>query len=231
MSITMVMHTTTLIEKKCIGDEMYEIRFAKPKNFAFQAGQFVQIVIPQGENSVFRSYSISSTPQEDYIELCVKLFPDGVGSNYFRSKEIGQEIILKDPAGRFVLDSVPEDVYFIATGTGLGPIMGIIRDELENKKNKNKLHLIFGIRHEKNIFWADRLDELQKNHSNFTYSLTLSQPEDSWTGLRGRVTEHLPADTSNLHAFLCGSADMVKTVREMLTTRGTEVSKIHFEIF
>lgn len=223
--------TGVVIEKREIADEMLEIRFTKPNNLNFIAGQFVQIVIPKDDKEVFRSYSISSTPADNYIELCVKLLPDGVGSNYFRSKQVGDQIIFKKPAGRFVLDTNAENIYFIATGAGLGPIMSILTDELKNKKNQQKIQLIFGVRYEKSIFWTDRLDELQKEYPNFSYLLTVSRPEDLWTRLRGRVTEHIPKDTSNLRAFICGSAEMVKDVRAMLITGGTEMQKIHFEIF
>lgn len=227
----MELQKTTLLEKREIANEVLEIRLIKPKNFNFLAGQFIQIHIQKEDKKIFRSYSISSKPTDEYIALCIKLYENGVGSELFRNVHPNEEITFKGPMGRFTHNIQNEDLYFIATGVGLAPIMGIIRDELENKKNHNKIHLLFGVRNEKNIFWIDKLDELQKNYPNFTYTLTISQPEDSWTGLRGRVTEHIKENTSNLHAYLCGSAEMVKDVRKMLTIRGTEVNKIHFEIF
>ncbi len=222
---------SNLIEKKYLTEDVLQIRLNKPKNFDFQAGQFIQIIAPQGEKQVFRSYSISSVPKDEYLELCVKLYDTGIASKLFQISNPGDTISFRGPAGRFVVNTSNSDLCFIATGVGLAPIMGMIQDELESKNNKNKLHLIFGVRYEKDIFWADRLEELQKKHTNFSYSTTISRPEDSWTGSRGRVTEHLPTNTSHLHAFLCGNADMVKTVREMLTTRGTDAKNIHFEIF
>lgn len=227
----MDLHTASLRAKKTLTDNIIELRLDKPKNFDFIAGQFIQISVPHEGKQIFRSYSISSIPSDTYIELCIKLYETGIASKLFATSEIGDTLSFKGPAGRFTLDDSTGDVYFIATGVGIAPIMGIIRDELEAKNSKNRFHLIFGVRHEKDVFWIDRLEALQKKYNNFTYSLTLSQPRESWTGLRGRVTEHIPQDTSNLRVFLCGSAEMVRTVREMLLARGTEVSKIHFEIF
>ncbi|HRH23226.1 MAG TPA: FAD-dependent oxidoreductase [Candidatus Magasanikbacteria bacterium] len=224
-------YKTTILSKKTIAENIIELRLDKPKNFEFQAGQFIQIIAPSGEKHVFRSYSISSTPQDKYLELCIKIYETGIASKLLKNASIGEEITLRGPAGRFTSNAIESDIYCIATGVGIAPIMGILRDQLENKSNKQKLHLIFGVRYEKDIFWTDRLDELQRTHANFTYSLTLSQPEDSWTGLRGRVSEHLPENTSNLHVFLCGSADMVATVREMCVIRGTDTKNVHFEIF
>ena len=224
-------YKTTLLSKKNIAEHILELRLDKPKDFEFQAGQFIQIIAPSGEKHVFRSYSISSTPEDKYLELCIKLYETGIASKLLKHARIGEEIVFRGPAGRFTFDSIESGIYCIATGVGIAPIMGILRDQLENKRIKQKLHLIFGVRHEKDVFWTDRLDELQRTHTNFTYSLTLSQPEASWTGLRGRVSEHLPENTSDLHIFLCGSADMVATVREMCVVRGTDTKNIHFEIF
>lgn len=222
---------SNLIEKKYLTEDVLQIRLDKPQNFDFQAGQFIQVIAPHGEKYVFRSYSLSSTAKDNYLELCVKLYDTGIASKLFQISNPGDTISFRGPVGRFMVHSTNSNLYFIATGVGLAPIIGMIKDELENKKNKNAIHLIFGVRFEKDIFWVDRLEELQKKYPNFSYSITISRPEETWTGVRGRVTEHLPIDTSDLHAFLCGNADMVKTVREMLTVRGTDTKNIHFEIF
>jgi ferredoxin-NADP reductase len=224
-------YTTTLLEKKTIADRIIQLRFFKPKNFDFLAGQFIQVEVPQTDKNVFRSYSLSSAPHEGYIELCVKLYETGLASQLFSKLNNGDPISFKGPAGRFTMSQAQPETFHIATGVGLAPIMGILRDELENKKNPDNVHLIFGVRHETDIFWTQELDELEQKYFNFSYSLTLSQPQDEWKGLRGRVTEHIPENMSNTQAFLCGSADMVKTVREMLIARGTDAKNIHFEIF
>lgn len=224
-------YQTTLTEKNHIAENILELRLIKPQNFDFQAGQFIQVVAPAGDKQVFRSYSISSSPTDDYLELCIKLYDTGIASELFRISNPGDDISFKGPAGRFVVQETGSNLYFVATGVGLAPIMSMIRDELNNKNNTRKLHLIFGVRNEKDIFWTDQLDELQKKYTNFTYSVSLSQPTDAWTGLRGRVTEHLPEDSSTIEAYLCGSMDMIKSVRETLTTRGTDAKNIHFEIF
>ncbi len=224
-------YTTRLLSKKYLTKHILELRLEKPQNFEFHAGQFIQVKAPIGDTHIYRSYSISSTPSDEYLELCVKLYDTGVASQLFRMIEPGSELTFKGPAGRFTVEETDSDLYFVATGVGLAPIMGMIEDELSNKKNTQKIHLIFGVRYDTDIFWNDRLKALEKNHSNFTYSVTVSQPHDEWTGLRGRVTEHIPEDTSTIHAYLCGSMDMIKSVRDMLGQRGTDMRTVHFEIF
>lgn len=224
-------HTVTLLSKKIIADRMIELQYTRPDDFAFQAGQFIQVMFGNQKIPIFRSYSISSTPTDEYIELCVKLYDNGVGSEFFTQANIGESMTFRGPAGRFVCDSTDQDILFIATGAGLAPIMSMLRNELENKQINNFVHLIFGVRHEKDIFWTDRLQALHQSYPHFTYTLTISRPESTWTGHEGRVTKHLPPHIPEKQSFLCGSADMVKTVRQLLIHNGTPPESVHFEIF
>jgi len=210
---------------------MIELQYTRPDGFVFEAGQFIQVIFGDQKASIFRSYSISSTPADKYIELCVKLYDNGVGSVFFTQANIGESMTFRGPAGRFVCHDTDQNIIFIATGAGLAPIMSMLRNELENKQTSNPIHLIFGVRHEKDIFWTDRLQALHQSYPHFTYTLTISRPESSWTGNVGRVTEYLPTHTSDKESFLCGSADMVKTVRQMLIHNGAPPKSVHFEIF
>jgi ferredoxin-NADP reductase len=219
-----------LTSKKEIAVDVLQLRFEKPINFSFKAGQFVQFQIPTPNSPALRSYSLSSTPSDSELELCIKKIPNGTGSTFFDSLPIGGSVNMSLPKGRFTVEANNLPLAFIATGAGLAPIMSIICDELKNKKNPETLHLLFGVRNEKDIFWLDRLNDLQKNYPNFKYQITLSQPEQNWQGLSGRVTNHF--DFENIQYFyLCGNTEMVKDARELLITKNIPASQIHFEIF
>lgn len=220
-----------LKSKKTIADNVLELRFDKPDTLIFQAGQFVQLVVPKDGKEITRSYSISSIPTESYFELCVKVLPNGVGSTYLSIADINTEISFTGPLGRFINNDVDIPLTFVATGVGLAPIISIIEDELQNKKKIQPLRLIFGVRSEADIFWLERLENLKNNFVNFSYQLTLSQPSETWTGLRGRVTEYISGLDTNAHFFLCGSAEMVKDVRGQLLTSGVLNTNLHLEIF
>ena len=107
------------------------------------------------------------------------------------------------------------------------------RDELENKKTDKEIRLLFGVRSEEDIFWIDRLEALKQLSPLFDYQVTLSQPkaDGGWSGLRGRVTEHLLHHLVSHKFYLCGSAAMVKDVRDVLLKNGIAGEQIHFEVF
>jgi ferredoxin-NADP reductase len=191
----------------------------------------VQLVLSEGEKTITRSYSISSDPSSSYFELCVKVISDGLGSSYVSQLPIGQEALFYGPLGKFVNNDAGTPMVCIATGVGLAPIMSIIEDELQNKQNTQPIQLLFGVRNESDIFWIDRLDHLASEFSNFSYQLTLSQPDALWGGLSGRVTEYMTQLRPEAHYFLCGNAEMVKEVRQKLVAKDITPRQIHFEIF
>lgn len=227
----MATFSVKLTHKAKVADHMYELRFEKPEGFAYQAGQFVQFFFDHGDKQVPRSYSISSTPADTELEFLVKILEDGLASQQFLSLQIGDELTMSEVQGRFTCNPEAEGQTFIATGSGMAPVMAMIRDELENKAVTNTIHLLFGVRSQKDIFWIDRLDAIADTYDNFTYTLTLSQPDDTWDGKRGRVTAHDEELTIPCHYYLCGSAPMVMEMRKKLLEKGCEASHMHFEIF
>lgn len=230
---------TRIISKKMVANDMVEMRLEKPDGFSYRAGQFVQFEIPDGDSDgsvgagkpVLRAYSVASHPAEDSLEFCMKMLPGGRASGFFTSATPDTPILFQGPNGKFICQTANEALAFVATGAGLAPIWGIISDELVNKKNIQPMRLIFGLRSEEDVFWADRLDALAKQFPNFSYALSLSQPQNAWQGASGRVTAHLDTLAPNGHFFLCGSADMVKDVRASLFAKDITPANVHFEIF
>lgn len=229
-------HKSQLIEKEFHTDGVLRVVLKKPNNFDYKAGQFVQFMIPdtiKPPKKIKRSYSLCSTPKDENIEFCVKILPDGCGSNYFKDLKEGDEVEIMGPFGKFVLgENFDNNLFFIATGVGIAPIIGLLKESLVNLNLKKEVFLLFGVRYEGSIFLVDYLDNLKQTYSNFDYKLTLSQPSDKWTGAKGRVTNHLEAKIDkDTDYYLCGSMEMIAEVRKNLENSGVKREKIHFEIF
>ena len=221
-----------LIEKKEIAQDVLDLKFEKPIGFNFLAGQFVQFMIKTDLESVLHSYSIASEPSEEYLEFCVKLVPNGKGAQFFSKLNIGEEAFLRGPEGRFVcLETHSATKFFVATGAGIAPIMGMIKQDLKNQISK-EVSLLFGVRHKEDIIWQERLEELQNLFNHFSFNITLSKPDKDWTGNSGRVTSHIASLLKpEAEYYLCGSLEMVKDMRVILSEKGVDIKKIHFEIF
>lgn len=219
------------LSKKMLTNDTLELHIERPDGFAYLAGQFIQFFIQTTNETVLRAYSLASHPAQSDLEFCVKLVPGGRGSTFFSNLSPGSEIHFQGPSGRFTYAPDGQPLSLVATGAGIAPIWGIMADELINKKNQQPIHCIFGLRGENDVFWIDRLESLAAAHPNFSYTITLSQPEGSWRGKTGRVTTHLHLLPKIGNFYLCGNPDMVKDVRAALLEKNISPTNIHFEIF
>lgn len=226
-------YSTSVISKKKLTYDVFEFKIERPKDFAFIAGQFLQFSIPDGEKKITRSYSIASTTQDEHISLCIKYIEGGKGSQYFKKLQIGDIVTFTEAIGRFICSNDVQGHYFIATGAGIAPMISMIREEIEVKKTEKEIHLLFGVRSEDDVFWVDEFEKLKHNYPLFNYSVTLSQPKagGGWSGLRGRVTDHLLHHLVSHSFYLCGNSAMITEVRKILLENGVEMKHIHFEAF
>lgn len=225
-------YTVTVIQKIQLTRNVIELRFEKPTDFDYTAGQFIQVLFTRGEKNYVRSYSLSSIPTDDYLECCIKVLPEGVGSNYLNDLSIGDRITIRGPVGNFTTKHTANSPLFcIATGVGIAPIMSIITHELRSTNNTRRAHVLFGVRSETDIFWLERLETMKRDYSHFSYTLTLSQPSTTWDATAGRVTNHLSAINTEQDFFVCGSLEMVKDVRRILQEQQVAPHQIHAEIF
>jgi len=230
----MAMKKAQLVDRKELTKDVVQFSFQCSEPFNFAAGQFVNIKIDDGNGPCFRAYSLNSAPnKKGTFELCVKVVEKGRGSNWLNSLDIKNEIIFLGPSGNFIHSTPMEkEILFIATGTGVAPFKAIIEDELK-KGSKQKMHLIFGVRHLSGIFYNELFENLAKEHENFSFDMTLSRPEnDSWKGHKGRVTdllENMDIDTEKTEAYICGLNAMIESVEKLLQKKGLGQEQIHSE--
>lgn len=221
-----------LLRKTALNSDVFQFDFGWGKPVEFQAGQFFMLEVVDSAGKVNRSYSVSSVPgSEEGFSLCVKLLPDGRGSQLLRELEVGGTANFMAPFGHFVLADSPKDIVMIATGTGLAPFMSML-PVLFERGFAGKVTLIFGVRHEEDLFYVEQLREWEAAYPSFKAVVTLSQPGDSWAGEKGRVTDHLHGfDWQNVQIYICGNGDMVKSVRDTMLEKGVPKTDIHLEQF
>ncbi len=231
----MSLNKAILIEKNQLSHDVLEFKFKPEGEFNLTSGQFINIKIDDnGEFPCFRAYSVSCSGNQNDFEICVKIVKEGRGSNWLKSLEVDDKIEFLGPIGKFVFDEEsPKNSFFIATGTGLAPLKCMIENQLAKGYTKD-MSLLFGVRHEDNIFYKEVFKELEKTYPNFKFILTLSRPKDDWQGLKGRVTTYLesnPLDTTNTNYYICGLKAMTDESQKILKEKGVPESNIHFEKF
>ncbi len=191
-----------------------------------------------------RQYSIASIVDENNIaegrqlEFFISRYDAGAASCYIHDNLfVGVEVDLYGPFGSFVLiDQGEEEVICLAGGTGIAPILSIVRSVLQNGYKKN-ITIIFSIRGREDIFVFDVLSALSKKYANVRTVMTLTRDEEAATdlGIRaGRIPDILDDYVSNpfkTAALIAGSPDFVKACHLAVLGTGIVGGRIVLDTF
>jgi len=146
-----------------------------------------------------RAYSIASAASGNKFDLCVNRVEGGFFSNYLCDLPEGESVQVHGPHGHFTLKSPVTDSIFVATGTGIAPMRGFTQwlfpetgDAAGRDRSDGKhIWLVYGTRHESELYYRDYFERIAAEHSNFHYVTTLSRAGEQWAGKRGYVQEHI----------------------------------------
>lgn len=212
------------------------ISCTEPKDFEFRAGQFVMLHVPTGEaKPALRAYSIASTDQQrDGFRLVFKAVEGGIASRYVWGLKEGAVLDFTGPFGRVFFKEPPTpQVVFLNTGSGVSQHFSFIESNLK-KHPELRYRLLFGVRHQSDIYYESELQRLKAELPNFEYQYVLSRADDSWKGLRGYVQNHIDAfDYKSIDTtfYLCGNGAMIKDVKAKLSAEGFDMTRVLAEAF
>ncbi|MCB0558140.1 MAG: ferredoxin--NADP reductase [Lewinellaceae bacterium] len=255
-------HTLTVREVKRETPSAVTVFFDIPENlkeaFKYKQGQYLTLKFNFNGEEVRRAYSMCSSPIDDHIAVTVKEVDGGKVSSYINKElKAGQTVEAMPPEGRFFTQLDPDqrkDYYLFGAGSGITPLMSIIRAVLE-KEPQSTAYLLYGNRDEESIIFYSQLEELAQRYSNqLIVEHILSQPARekaggmlgflkkgaiSWEGQVGRIgakqvndfLEKHPPRAKKLEYFICGPGEMIDVVKASLISRGTDSKLIHTERF
>ena len=153
--------------------------------------------------------------------LLVKKYPDGWVSSHIHGLRVGDMIHVKGFLSKLPYSAnMKKNIGMIAGGTGITPMLQVIRKILSNKEDITRIHLIFANSREDDILLKSELNELALLHSNrFNLSYIVSEvaPDSSWSGHRGLVTPEIlrsvmPPPSLDTLIYVCGPPGMLKAV-------------------
>ena len=181
-----------------------------------------------------RPYTPSSVPgTTGDFDLTVKRYETGGVSKYLHEREPGDRVLMSgpNPGGHWV-DGMAKKVGFVAGGTGITPMIAIIRWILAQGLAV-ELFLVFANKAEADIIFRDEWDEDASEHASFHCYHVLEQPPRGWSQGTGRITEgmlrkHLPPPGPDTVIFLCGPPPMADSLEAALKAIGHSEQAIIF---
>ncbi|XP_033490036.1 NADH-cytochrome b5 reductase 2 [Epinephelus lanceolatus] len=241
-----VKYSLPLLDKQEISHDTKKFRFGLPSAthvLGLPVGQHVYLSARVNGSLVVRAYTpVSSDEDQGYVDLVVKVyyknchpsFPDGGKmSQYLDNMAIGDAMDFRGPNGLLVYKgngqfSIRPDkksepkvrkfkhIGMIAGGTGITPMLQLIRSITADPSDNTMCSLIFANQTEKDILLRKELEEVKKNHPDkVKLWFTLDKPPQDWSYSSGFVTsdmikDHLPAPSNDVLVVLCGPPPMIQ---------------------
>jgi len=208
-----------------VADDVMIARIKLPasEDFRFQAGQYVNFLLPNGQG---RSFSIANAPESGgYLEFHIRRVPGGyLTGQIFEQWQPKEMIRFEGPLGSFHLNEASDrPIILLAGGTGFAPIKSLV-EHMINAGIRRPMHLYWGAQKRAGLYMETLAFEWTRTLQKFTYVPVLSTEEEGWSGRTGLVHHAVMEDFSDLSAYevyACGSPAMVDAARrDFLSHRG-----------
>ena len=210
---------------------VFEVPDELSARFKYSPGQFLTLRIPsERTGSVARSYSLSSSPfADDELTVTVKRTIDGYASNWIcDNAAAGLGIDVLQPSGMFVPKDLDTDLLLFAAGSGITPVISILKSAL--LEGSAKVTLIYANRDENSVIFAEELRELTAKHPD---RLSIIHWLQSIQGMPSQAAiAALAAPFHERDAFICGPGPfMAATEAALKSDLSMPHTRVHIEVF
>ncbi|MCQ4117752.1 ferredoxin--NADP reductase [Rhodococcus tibetensis] len=208
---------------------VFDLEPHQKERFSYRPGQFLTLHIPHDGASLARCYSLASAPDIDNaLKITVKRVDRGRGSNWLCDHaRTGAEIEVLEPSGVFTPKSLDRAFLLIAGGSGITPVMSILKSVLG--RGTGHIVLFYANRDEDSVIFRAELLELLARHPD---RLSIVHWIESQDGLP--TSDRLREQFSPLHfdeAFVCGPGPFMDCTRDALRSLNFPREKLHIERF
>lgn len=252
-----IFHRLKVKKKELITKNTFLLEFEIPKelkaNFKFLAGQYVSVKYLHKGKEFINDFSMTSAPYEEKISLGIKINSENSSAkSLFENYQIGDEVLVGEPRGRFTLTSKPAEFRTIlgfATGIGITPILSHFKNILKTEP-RTRLLLFYGNKTTEDIVFKKELDELKNEYSARLEIYYFFSEEKIGNALfEGRLDEKrleliinqllMIEDTDEEvtlwdsvdEVLICGKGEMIKEIANASFNNGMPKKNIHFELF
>jgi ferredoxin-NADP reductase len=208
---------------------VFDIPSDLAEQYRYRAGQFVTVHAVLDGEPYARSYSMSSSPDVDAdLQVTVKRVPDGIVSNWLNDTVATDAVLdIAPPGGSFVLGDTADDLVAFAAGSGITPVISIVKTALHT--TDRRVRLLYANRDRESTIFADALD-----------ALAAEAPD------RLQIDHHFDVDRGFIDAaevaaflgeqrdgqfYICGPGPFMDTVEATLRDLGVAADRVHIERF
>ncbi len=206
------------------------------KKINYNAGQFITLVFNHHNEEIRRSYSLSSSPDEEFLSITVKRIANGEISRFLLTKvKHGDILNAVEPAGRFTITGFDKekDIFLFSAGSGIVPIFSQLKFILK-RPGKSRITLVYSNQNERTVLFKDEILELFVKHpARFRIVNMLSSEGNRLNNqiVEQLVNDNVKFDLPGAEFYTCGPFTYMRMIRLTLLFMGIEPGQIRKENF
>lgn len=215
---------------------LLSFRTTRPATFRFTPGHYTRLGVGAADSIVWRPYSLASAADADFLDFIAVLVPGGAFSEQLKQLKVGDTLrVDKTTYGFLTVNQLApgKDLWLLASGTGLGPFVSILRDT-NVWQNFERLILEHSVRQAAELAWRDEIAALPGLFAGSKATLTyipIVTREPGATALTQRIpllladgrleqTAATSLSVTDSRLMVCGNPELAKQLRECLGARG-----------
>lgn len=208
---------------------VFEIPVDLRDRFAYKAGQFLTFRIPVAGQPLLRCYSMSSSPDTDPdMKVTIKRIVGGRVSNWINDQVREGDILRASaPAGRFCLRDHQTPIIAFSGGSGITPVISIIKTALA--KTSRSIKLLYANRDADSIIFAEELNDLHRRHASRLQIMHHLDNADGFIDLA--ALKRFISGNERSDFYICGPGPFMDLVEQALADQGVDRNTIFIERF
>jgi ring-1,2-phenylacetyl-CoA epoxidase subunit PaaE len=247
MSVALKFYPLTVKEVRPETADCVSVALEVPEDlkeiFRFAPGQYLTFRKHVADAEIRRSYSICASPKDNELRVAIKKVEGGKFSGYANADlKKGDILDVMPPLGKFspkVKDVTHKEYLAIAAGSGITPIVSIMKTVLEDEPDAS-FTLIYGNRSRNSVIFRELIEGLKNQYmQRLRIFHILSREYMDVPLFNGRIDadkiEQFGKSLIPMHkmheAFICGPEEMILSVRQKLIDMGMPPASVHIELF
>jgi ferredoxin--NADP+ reductase len=236
--------TETVLTLRHWTPSLLSFRTSRAPGFRFTPGHYARLGLDDANDGVvWRPFSVVSGAHDPHLEFFAVLVPGGDFSGPLsRTREGGTIRVDKTSYGFMTIDRFTpgKDLWLLASGTGLGPFLSILRDPATWQTYDNFV-LVHSVRHASELAYRDEITAMPRKElllaqpAQLTYVSVVTR--EPWPGALASRIPHLiedgrleraagvKLDLQRSRIMVCGNPEMARELREQLTARGFRTNR------
>jgi ring-1,2-phenylacetyl-CoA epoxidase subunit PaaE len=247
MSVALKFYPLTVREVRAETADCVSVALEVPEElketFRFAPGQYLTFRKHLPDAEIRRSYSICASPKDNELRVAIKKVEGGKFSGFANAElKAGDVLDVMPPLGKFspkVKDVEHKEYLGIAAGSGITPIMSIMKTVLEEEP-ESSFTLIYGNRSRNSVIFREQIEGLKNQYmQRLRLFHILSREYMDVPLFNGRIDagkiEQFGKSLIQINrikeAFICGPEDMILSVKQKLIDLGMPSAHVHIELF